>query len=265
MIDYDSKSLVLHLGTVQRLFEELGADGVALYLFYSKQAKIQKTSSVKATTGFCEKGMKWGRTRVENTRNLLIEHGYVKKIQRKDNKGKILGHYILVKFDTNAVIEPDFPEDGKTTCGFDHMWKKEQQILSLKKEILILKKEIQSSNSTNSQKSPTPSLVENLKNKKKDLIPRLDEIKEVVSFLNEKSGKEFRYQTKNTQSHIGARLKEGFTVDELKRVIELKCKEWLGDKDMEQYIRPQTLFAGKFESYLQSAPKKENKPIINEW
>ena len=78
---------------------------------------------------------------------------------------------------------------------------------------------------------------------------KLPEIKEIVQYLNDKCGTRYRYQTKGTQEHINARLKEGYTVDDFKTVIDKKFEEWHGT-DMEKFLRPETLFAGKFESYL---------------
>ena len=78
---------------------------------------------------------------------------------------------------------------------------------------------------------------------------KLTEIKEIVQYLNDKCGTRYRYQTKGTQEHINARLKEGYTVDDFKMVIDKKFEEWHGT-DMEKFLRPETLFAGKFESYL---------------
>lgn len=78
---------------------------------------------------------------------------------------------------------------------------------------------------------------------------KLTEIKEIVQYLNDKCGTRYRYQTKGTQEHINARLKEGYTVDDFKTVIDKKFEEWHGT-DMEKFLRPETLFAGKFESYL---------------
>ena len=75
------------------------------------------------------------------------------------------------------------------------------------------------------------------------------EIKEIVQYLNDKCGTRYRYQTKGTQEHINARLKEGYTVEDFKTVIDKKFEEWHGT-DMEKFLRPETLFAGKFESYL---------------
>lgn len=77
-----------------------------------------------------------------------------------------------------------------------------------------------------------------------------DPIEEVVDHLNQRAGTHYRATTSNTRKLIKARLKEGFTVDEFKLVIDKKCAEWLNNRDMVQYLRPETLFGNKFESYL---------------
>lgn len=71
----------------------------------------------------------------------------------------------------------------------------------------------------------------------------------VIDYLNAKTGSKYRYSKSSTR-HILARLGEGFSVDDCKSVIDKKCNEWLTDPKMQQYLRPETLFAGKFESYL---------------
>lgn len=84
-----------------------------------------------------------------------------------------------------------------------------------------------------------------------------DPTKEVISHLNQQAGTHYRATTASTRKLIKARLNEGFTVDELKTVIDKKCADWLNNKDMAQYLRPETLFGPKFESYLnaQSRPQ----------
>ena len=86
---------------------------------------------------------------------------------------------------------------------------------------------------------------------------RLPEIKEIIQYLNDRCGTRYRYQTKGTQEHIMSRLKEGYTVDDFKMVIDKKFEEWHGT-DMEKFLRPETLFAGKFESYLNQKIVKKN-------
>jgi len=91
----------------------------------------------------------------------------------------------------------------------------------------------------------------------------------VIDYLNIKANTSYRINTKNTQSLINARVKEGFTVDDFKKVIDNKSKEWLGT-DFEKYLRPATLFGGKFENYLNEANKKapvgagtQNNNLVN--
>lgn len=80
-------------------------------------------------------------------------------------------------------------------------------------------------------------------------------VSEIVSYLNQAVGTSFKPTTKNTQTLIRARLKEGFTLDDFKTVIDHKTGEWLNNSEMSGYLRPQTLFSPKFESYLQAAKK----------
>lgn len=77
----------------------------------------------------------------------------------------------------------------------------------------------------------------------------------VIDYLNRKANTNYRPTTKNTQSFINARVKEGYTVEDFKKVIDSKSKEWL-NTDFEKYLRPATLFGTKFENYLNEANKK---------
>ena len=86
--------------------------------------------------------------------------------------------------------------------------------------------------------------------------------KQVVSYLNEKAGTAYRASSSKTQTYIHARIADGFTLDDFKTVIDKKCAEWLGT-DMEQYLRPETLFGTKFEGYLNAKiQKKSSKKFI---
>jgi hypothetical protein len=46
-------------------------------------------------------------------------------------------------------------------------------------------------------------------------------------------------------------MEDGYTLDDFKAVIDNRCGHWKGT-DMEQYLRPETLFGTKFEGYLNS-------------
>lgn len=87
-----------------------------------------------------------------------------------------------------------------------------------------------------------------------------ENIKTIINYLNEKACKKFKATTPKTKSCIKARLKEGFSVEDFKTVIDIKTSQWLQDERMNSYLRPETLFGTKFESYLNEKP---NKPEPN--
>lgn len=76
----------------------------------------------------------------------------------------------------------------------------------------------------------------------------------VIDYLNKVAGKKYSPKSKKTIGHINARLKEGRTLEDFKYVIEVKVEEWAGTEG-EKWIRPETLFGDKFESYL-NQPKR---------
>lgn len=72
----------------------------------------------------------------------------------------------------------------------------------------------------------------------------------VIEFLNSKTGKKFKSSTKSTKESITARSREGYSLEDFKKVIETKFKEWTGG-EFEKYLCPETLFrATNFEKYL---------------
>ena len=89
-------------------------------------------------------------------------------------------------------------------------------------------------------------------------------IKEIINYLNSATSSNYRYQSKATQRLIKARLNDGFTVDDFKAVIDKKTKEWKGT-EMEKYIRPETLFGTKFESYLNQKKATGRNSKIGEY
>ncbi len=86
-------------------------------------------------------------------------------------------------------------------------------------------------------------------------IPFSNTVKSIVEYLNSKAGTSYKPTTGKTQTCIRARLNEGFTEDDFKRVIDIKTAEWL-DTDMAKFLRPETLFGNKFEGYLNQKKKK---------
>lgn len=106
---------------------------------------------------------------------------------------------------------------------------------------------------TKSQPSDNQAITTN-KNDKND---KNKNIVEIVGYLNERVGANFSSSTKKTMELISGRLKEGRTLEDFKKVIDVKAEEWLG-KDREMYLRPNTLFTPtNFENYLNQANRKK--------
>lgn len=98
---------------------------------------------------------------------------------------------------------------------------------------------------SNSEVTVTGSKQECIKNVKNDKELYIS----IVEYLNSKTNKNYKSTSNATKRLIDARINEKFTLDDFKKVIDIKSKQWLGG-EMEQYLRPQTLFGTKFESYL---------------
>nr|DAK42060.1 MAG TPA: hypothetical protein [Caudoviricetes sp.] len=86
------------------------------------------------------------------------------------------------------------------------------------------------------------------------------EAAEVIDYLNIKTESSYRATTEANVKPIRARLNDGFSVEDCKKVIDTKSGQWLNNPDMVKYLRPTTLFSpSKFESYLNEC---RGKPSI---
>ncbi|PNY87131.1 conserved phage C-terminal domain-containing protein [Staphylococcus agnetis] len=85
--------------------------------------------------------------------------------------------------------------------------------------------------------------------------------RDVIDYLNQQTGKNYKSTTKKNQTVIRARSDEGFNLDDFKKVIDNKVAEWKGT-DMEKYLRPETLFGTKFEGYLN---QQQSNAVDEDW
>lgn len=82
--------------------------------------------------------------------------------------------------------------------------------------------------------------------------PKNYEFRIPIAYLNQVTDKNFQFVEKNTKL-VKSRLTEGYTLDDFKKVVDLKFDEWKAT-DMSKYIRPETLFGNKFDGYLNQLP-----------
>ena len=71
---------------------------VGLYSFYYYTAKWQKTNQPKCTTDYVAKGIGWNVAKVRKYKQKLIDLGLIEDVVAKDDKGKVAGHYIKLKY-----------------------------------------------------------------------------------------------------------------------------------------------------------------------
>ena len=149
--DIADNLLILNKITIDRLFQlENCADCIALYVFYYKTAKWQKTDTVKANDQYVKKSLKWGISKIQKTKQTLKEHGLIDIVQRRKD-GKIEGWFIKVSYLVNErkadEIKINVQESNNTqkqqvencTSGNEETNALKEKIKCLEKELEMLK------------------------------------------------------------------------------------------------------------------------------
>jgi len=90
-------------------------------------------------------------------------------------------------------------------------------------------------------------------------LPYYFETIEALNYLSDLVGTKFKIPTSKSlferydhYKSIKARLKEGYSIDELKQVTKFCYELWKDDKKFRKFIRPATIFSTKFKSHLES-------------
>ena len=223
-----------------------------------------------------------GQERISTALKILEKHGYLRRVKKVGNNGIIAKweYYFsyepifldpatdLTDFDQNDETHPENapsveqPSAGTPEVGTVPIYKERKDKERIDKELInkniscgtaaqpaaaaaeqteiSVVVEVSKSESRNEQASSKAK-------SKKSIDKAVYEA--IVAHLNAKAHTNYKATTESTRRLINARLAEGHSVEDFKTVIDRKCAEWLGS-GMAQYLRPQTLFGTKFESYL---------------
>lgn len=177
-----------------------------------------------------EKVSKDGKASVRSTINELIDSGYMTRQSRRKSNGDFDGYdYTLHEYPVNDGVRK--MEDAKMEDA----------------KMVIAKSDTTNNNLTNNDLTNNNSRV--------DFIPH----KEIIDYLNSKTGKRFSHKSNANQKLIKARINEGYTKDDFFNVIDTKTTEWINVEDMKQYLQPSTLFGNKFDKYLNQEIPTDNK------
>ena len=178
--------LILNKITIDRLFQlDNCADCIALYIFYYKTAKWQKTDTVKANDQYVKKSLKWGISKIQKTKQTLKEHGLIDIVQRR-KYGKIEGWFIKVSYLVSErkadEIKIKVQESNNTqneqvencTSGNEETNALKEKIKCLKKEIEMLK----NNNIGENNNTPKTERIEKAEKKERFKAPTVEEVQE---------------------------------------------------------------------------------------
>ena len=91
-------------------------------------------------------------------------------------------------------------------------------------------------------------------NTKIDIVPEQEQepipYAEIITYFNEVAGTHYLLRGKEIKKFIKARWNDGFRLEDFKTVLDKKTAQWKNDSKMSKYLRFETLFSNKFESYL---------------
>lgn len=205
------------------------ARGIFIYLW--SQAEEWNFYEREVMTHSCD-----GRDALRSGLKELEEFGYLVRTRERNSDGSLMDPiWTLSELGNNKSPKSGFPTLDKPTLDFPTLDNPTLRNTNLKK-----------------QQEKETSTIRN--NSSAEAEPRVNDFSKkcqtILDYLNDSAKTNYRMTTKKTQRLIHARLKEGFTVDDFKTVIDKKCAEWLHNPEMSQYLRPETLFGNKFEGYL---------------
>lgn len=90
-------------------------------------------------------------------------------------------------------------------------------------------------------------------------------VTQIILYLNEKANKNYKVEAKCHRTPIQARLNDGYTIKDFKKVIDTKVEDWL-NTDMNEYLVPETLFRPtNMEKYLNKANKNKEHEVEVTW
>lgn len=202
------------------------AKGILLYF-------LSRPDNWQIYTSEVVKHMDDGQKSINSGIQELIKSKYVHRIQKRTDNGVFNGYEYLVY---EKPTEMPFSENGLSANGFSENGKTENR-----------KGQTTNNNSTNNDLTNNDSTY--IDGSILSGNPTAYPYKDVIDYLNQQTGKNYKSTTKKNQTVIRARTDEGFSLDDFKRVIDNKVAEWKGT-NMEKYLRPETLFGTKFEGYL---------------
>lgn len=215
----------------------------------------------------------WSESTLKRTFTRLKNLG-VLKVEQLNKSQRDMTNYYTINYESELLDEVKVTKSKSAKCTLPSGQNEPMEEVKVERSIGSKRTALIRSNCTDVL---TENTTENTTDIKKPICPVApqpdpevlitDNAILVLTHLNQVSGS--RYQkSKTSLENIRARLREGYSVNDLQLVIDLKHEHWSGNDEQYQYMRPETLFGPKkFESYLQSATRWESKgrPKRQDW
>ena len=222
-------------------FLEMPLSSQALYFHLNMGADdegfIDKAKTIQRTIGASDDDMK-----------LLIAKGFLIPF---DSGVVVIRHWRIHNYIRSDRFQSTLHQDEKTQLEYDHS---KTAMLKPLENVIPNGYQMDTQDRVGEVSLDKGSLT--TYPKEPDNIP----YKEIIDYLNSKTGKNYRDNVQKNRSLIKARWSEGYRLDDFKQVIDNMVKDWSGTK-YAKYLRPETLFGTKFDGYLNqgNVVKREKK------
>lgn len=211
-------------------FLEMPLSSQALYFHLNMGADdegfIDKAKTIQRTIGASDDDMK-----------LLIAKGFLIPF---DSGVVVIRHWRIHNYIRSDRFQSTLHQDEKTQLEYDHS---KTAMLKPLENVIPNGYHLDTQDRVSKGSLDKDSLT--TYPKETDNIP----YKEIINYLNSKTGKKYRDNVQKNRSLIKARWSEGYRLEDFKQVIDNMVKDWSGTK-YAKYLRPETLFGTKFDGYL---------------
>ena len=171
---------------------------------------------------------------------------------------KTFSDFGMIELIDNVITIPNWSKH-QTLDAYE---KKKERDRIYQKEKREKQKLLVKSSEKSSDNSADVVVLEEDKEKEREEDIDINIYSEIIAYFNSKANTSYKSTTKKTQGLIKSRILEGFTKEDFFKVIDTKIHEWI-NSDMQKYLRPETLFGNKFESYLNQKAIERKVPNGN--
>ena len=186
----------------------------------------------------------------------MLSTEFVKPLKTVQMALQIFQQFDMIEIDGNTIRISNW-EKYQNIEGMEKIREQNKKRKRKQREREKLALEEKSHVTVTGRHATDKDIEEDIEKEKKNIY--IVEISEIISYFNSVTKQRRSTDNKKANEFITARLREGYTVADFKKVIDNKWVDWNGT-EYEKFMRPETLFApSHFEAYLNQAPYVKRK------